>query len=287
VDFPYPVEALRFDARNLPALEDALRGVTGVVNCVTGDSESIIASAQALFAGCSRLTTQPRIVHLSTMMVYGTATGIVDETVALRGDWDDYSAAKAQVEQMARNCNSVVHLRPGIVYGPRSPIWSGRIGQWLRQRRLGDLGSSGNGYCNLVHIDDVVDAVYRALQMTGIEGQAFNLSAPPAPTWNDYFRQFAGALGAELAPISRSRLVLEQHVMAPPLKVAVILSQMLRMSWHPPEPIRPWLLRLCGHSLRMDSGKAERVLGIRWTPIDQGLREAAAWLLSLNSVESA
>jgi 2-alkyl-3-oxoalkanoate reductase len=280
LDLASPLETVRLDARQPAAMHHALRGVTGVVNCITGDSETIIASARALFDACSRLAPPPRIVHLSTLMVYGTATGTVDETATLKGDWDAYSAAKAEVEKLARTCGSVVHLRPGIVYGPESPIWSGRIGRWLRQHRLGDLGAAGLGYCNLVHIGDVVEAVHRALRASGIEGEAFNLSLPSPPTWNEYFRQFAAALGTPVVPISQVRLMLEQHILAPPLKIAEILSPTLPFGWRPPAPIRPWLLRLCCHPIRMDVRKAEHVLGMGWTPLDQGLRESAAWVLS-------
>jgi hypothetical protein len=47
-----------------------------------------------------------------------------------------------------------------------------------------------------------------------------------------------------------------------------------------PYPLRPWLLRLCKHSLRLDVAKAERVLGMRWIELDEGLRQSAEWLLS-------
>jgi len=287
VELKIPLATVRLDATQPAALEQALQGIDGVVNCITGDSKTIIASASALFAACSRLTPPPRIVHLSTMMVYGSQTGTVDESAALHGDWDTYSAAKTEVEKMSRACGSVVHLRPGIVYGPESPIWTGRIGRWLLQHRLGDLGAAGLGYCNLVHIGDVVEAVSRALCMPGIEGEAFNLSLPSSPTWNDYFRKFAAMLGTEFVPISRNRLVLERYVLAPPLKMAEILSPRLPFRWRPPEPIRPWLLRLCCHPLRLDSRKAERILGIEWISVDKGVREAAAWVLDRERSEIA
>jgi nucleoside-diphosphate-sugar epimerase len=224
------------------------------------------------------MTPAPRIVHLSTMMVYGTAVGEADETAPLKGEWDDYSAAKAEVEIMSRSCPSVVNLRPGIVYGPDSPIWSGWVAQWLRQRRIGNLGAAGLGYCNLVHVDDVVEAVTRALRLPGIEGQAFNLSLSSPPTWNDYFRQYAQALGVAAAPISHTRLMIERYVLAAPLKILQLAAQAL--PFEPPQPIRPWFLRLCGHALRLDVRKAEATLGMKWMPLEQGLRQSAAWALA-------
>jgi len=94
-------------------------------------------------------------------------------------------------------------------------------------------------------------------------------------------------LGTEFVPISRNRLVLERYVLAPPLKMAEILSPRLPFRWRPPEPIRPWLLRLCCHPLRLDSRKAERILGIEWISVDKGVREAAAWVLDRERSEIA
>lgn len=272
------VEMLQLDATQPAALKLALRDVAGVVNCVAGESKDIVDGARALFDVASRMAPAPRIVHLSTMMVYGTAVGVVDESAPLKGDWDDYSAAKAEAERLSRSYGSVVNLRPGIVYGPDSPIWSGWVGQWLRQRRLGNLGAAGLGYCNLVHVDDVVEAVSRALRLPGIEGQAFNLSLSAAITWNDYFCQYAQALGVAAARISHTRLMMEQYLFAPPLKIAELAARFVPVD--PPQAIRPWFLRLCGHALRLDARKAERDLGLQWLPLELGLRQSAAWLLA-------
>jgi nucleoside-diphosphate-sugar epimerase len=276
------VEMLTLDATRGTELQAALRGAAGIVNCVAGDAKDIVAGARALFDAASRMARAPRIVHLSTMMVYGTAVGEVDESAALKGDWDDYSAAKAEVERLSRSYARVVNLRPGIVYGPHSPIWSGWVGQWLRQRRIGDLGTAGLGYCNLVHVDDVVEAVSRALLLPGIEGEAFNLSLSSPPTWNDYFCKYAQALGVAARPISHTRLMMERYLLAPPLKIAQLAARYAPSgsfaSFDPPQPIRPWFLRLCGHAQRLDVRKAERDLGMKWMPLEQGLRETAAWL---------
>ena len=270
--------AIRIDARDAAVLQRALTGIDAVVNCVAGDAATIVASAQALYMACAASVPVHRVVSLSSMMVYGCASGTVDETAPLRGDYDAYSAAKAEVERLFRNYPNVVHLRPGIVYGPGSPLWTGRIGGWLREQRLGDLGSAARGCCNLVHVDDVAEAVVRALRLPGIEGDAFNLSLPTSPTWNEYFRQFAAALGTDFVPISPSRLQAELYLFGPALKLAEVFARVLHREHRGSQPLRPWLLRLCNHSLRLDAGKAERVLGMRWIALDEGLRQSANWL---------
>jgi nucleoside-diphosphate-sugar epimerase len=185
-------------------------------------------------------------------------------------------------EKLAADCGSAVILRPGIVYGARSPWWSDRIARLLCAGRLGDLGAGGEGFSNLVHVEDVAAAALQALRLPGIEGQTFNLALSTVPTWNEYFARYAEALGAvPVRRISSRRLAIERRLLAPPLKLlefAGRLPAFRRVSF--PPPIRPWLLQLCQHRIAMISTRAEAVLGMHWTPLETGLKEAADWFLA-------
>jgi nucleoside-diphosphate-sugar epimerase len=276
------IETLALDAADENALQAAMAGITGVVNCVAGSPANILACAKALFTAAARLKPPPRIVHLSSLAVYGSITGLVDETVPPLGDLGEYSAAKLAAEKLASTCESAVLLRPGIVYGAGSPWWSDRIARLLRARRLGDLGAGGEGLCNLVYVDDVATAVVLALRTPGAFRGAFNLGSPRIPTWNDYFARYAKALGAlPVRRISPRRLALELNAFAPALKVLEIACGLgpLRR-WHPPPPIRPWLTTLCRHRIGMAVTRAEVDLGMRWTDLDEGLKATAAWFLA-------
>lgn len=275
------VETVRLDAADPAALQPALNGVDAVVNCIAGNARTIVATARTLFAGAALAPSRPRVVHVSTMAVYGSAVGRVDEGAALRGDHGAYAAAKVEAERCAAGWDDVVTLRPGCVYGPGSAQWSERIARLLQARRVGDLGAAGDGACNLVHVDDVVAAVLLALRRPRIAGHAFNLGLPQAPTWNEYFVAFGRALGA--VPVRRipaRRLALEARLWAPPLKVAEIIAARLGRPAGDriPPPIPPSLLRLWGQDLRLDVRKAEDMLGLSWTPLDAGLRTTAAQL---------
>ena len=251
-----------------------------VVSCITGTSRDIVTSGEALFAAVANTSKAPRIVYLSSIAAYGSARGSVDELSPLRGDLGDYSAAKATVENRATHFPNVVRLRPGIVYGPRSGWWSEHIAQLLMRRRLGDLGFIGQGICNAVHVDDVAAAALRAIELPAAAGEAFNLGSPNPPTWNEYFQRYAQFLGAlPLRRISAAGLLLELNLYGPALKVA---EKLLRGSspWAERPALRPWLLELCKHDIRMQVGKAEQTLGIRWRTLDAGLQETAAWFLS-------
>lgn len=274
------VETVRLDAADELALAPVMAGADAVVNCIAGGGTTIVATARALFAAAHRAPRAPRVVHLSTMAVYGSAVGTVDETAELKGDLGPYSAAKVEAERMAVSCASTVTLRPGCVYGPGSVQWSERIARWLSAHRIGDLGAAGDGTCNLVHVDDVVAAILAALQLPRGAGQAFNLGSPAPPTWNEYFVLFGRALGAvPVSRISRRRLTLETRLWAPPLKAAEIAARFARLDRvRIPPPIPSSLLRSWGQEIRLDVRKAQDVLGVRWTPAESGLRETALHL---------
>jgi nucleoside-diphosphate-sugar epimerase len=270
------------DSTDPGAISRALSETEFVVNCVTGDARTISVGARRLFEGAARLDALERIVHLSSMAVYGAATGRVRETAALAGDLGWYAAAKVQAEESARaytrGGGRVVTLRPGCIYGPESDAWTGRIGRWLRAGRIGDLGASGDGICNLVLVDDVVAAVIAALQEPAADGQAINL-AHPAGTWNRYFVRFARAIGSTpVRRISGRRLRLETKVLAPALAIAGIGARRLGAGrLRLPEPIPPSLVRLWQQDIELDSTKAEELLRIAWTPIERGLEVSARW----------
>jgi len=268
--------AIVVDATQADAVAAALTGIDGVINCVAGDAEVIGRNAAALFGAAARLAAAPRIVHLSSMAAYGTTVGLVEESAPLRGDWDPYSQAKAAAESQAAAYPASVILRPGIVYGPGSPWWSDRIARLLVARRLGDLGAHGDGWCNLVHVDDVAKAALLALRTPSASGQAFNIASPSPPTWNGYFQRYAKALGAvPVRRISARRLAMELKLIAPALKLAEIGARFTGGA--PPPPIRPWLVRLCAHEMRLAVGKAETLLGMHWMDLDAGLKTAADW----------
>jgi nucleoside-diphosphate-sugar epimerase len=269
-----------FDATHLGDLADALQDVDAVVNCLSGHPKVIEAAAKALFETASRCAVPPLIVHISSMSVYGEAIGQVAEDAPLQQALAPYARAKVRAEVLAGAYPRRVILRPGCEYGPGGELWSGRIAKWLYQRRVGDLGTSGDGYCNLVHIDDLVSAVLACLQRAEAIGRTFNLGAKDPPTWNEYFIRYARALRAvPVKRISSRQLALETRLLAPPLKALEIAAGKAGLASLTTPPIPPSLLRLMRQEIRLDCRRAERDLGWTTRPIEQGITETAAWYL--------
>lgn len=272
---------VRVDATDEAQLNRALANVTAVINCVAGSAETMIAVTRALLAAAGRQSTPPRLLHMSSMAVYGPATGLITESAPMLAT-DPYGRAKAACETLLEKWPSAVVCRPGIVYGPRGPQWTVRIARWLRSRRLGDLGAAGDGICNLVYVGDVVHALTQALRTPALDGRVFNLAMPDPPTWNEYLIAFARALRAvPVARIGARRLKLETKLLAPPLKIAELLGGRLGLGAGVlPEAIPPSLLRLFRQDIRLDATRAQRSLQLQWTTLAEGLTQSVRSLQS-------
>jgi nucleoside-diphosphate-sugar epimerase len=271
-------------------MRGAVSEASCVINCVAGNDRTMVRATEVL-CEAARLAPPRRIVHLSSMAVYGAATGTVREDRAPVLPLSGYAQAKLACEQVLRRYvaggGDAVMLRPSCVFGPGSGQWTTRIGRLLQARRIGDLGVAGDGGCNLVFINDLVATIISALDATDSAGRAFNVSSPFVPTWNEFLIGFGMALGA--IPIRRippRTLKLETKLLAPLRRIA---SKVVR---HPAtEAITPSLAALWAQDIRIDSSAAAAVLGMPATPIEEMIEAAVGWLnndtASLPSEETA
>jgi len=251
-----------------------------VINAVTGSPAVIRHAARQLSALAAQSKAPPRIVHISSITVYGSATGVVTERSPTPGDVSEYAKSHVDAEVLVRSYANTVILRPGCEYGPGCVQWSERIGRWLLARRIGDLGARGDGHCNLLYIDDLINACLRAASEPGLGGECFNLCSTQL-TWNEYLCRYAKALSAvPVRRVTKRRLKIETELLAVPLKVAEIFTSKLGIK-EPvfPEAIPPSFIRLTEQEISLDSSKAEARLNLKWTRLDEGLRLAASGLL--------
>jgi 2-alkyl-3-oxoalkanoate reductase len=258
-------------------LSRGLGDADAIAHCIVGGAAHIERGSRALYEKLASSTFRRRVVHLSSMSVYGSTSGVIDESAELRANLGPYAAAQRAAEAVAAEVSHAVILRPGVEYGPACAVWSGRVARWLRAHRLGDLGEFGDGTCNLVYIDDLVSVVRLALLAPGIDGAVFNVAAGGGITWNDYFTAFAIALGAvPVRRIGRHRLLLETRVAAPALRMAELLAGGLKMSFlRIPPPVPPSLLRLCRQEISLSTALIDRTLRPQWTPLVDGLLRTA------------
>jgi len=100
----------------------------------------------------------PRVVHVSTVNVFGNTRGVVvDETYARNlddGFLSAYDWTKYEAHQVARGYDNVVIAMPGAIHGPGD---HSELGQQLQQARRGTLRfkALADIGLNAVHVDDV------------------------------------------------------------------------------------------------------------------------------------
>lgn len=158
-----------------------------------------IAAARRLGAACLRAGVR-RLVYVSSMSVYRpTPGGMLAETApesGRRGGKDKLAAQREFIRMMRDDGLPAAIIQPTIVYGPFGEYWTARPAELLR-RGVVALPTPGDGICNAVYVDDVVQALILAAERDAAVGEAFLISGPEHPTWLDFYRAYARALGLD------------------------------------------------------------------------------------------
>lgn len=215
-----------------------------------------------------------RVVHVSTIAAYGyDQPGIISEAMPLQPGAEHYGQSKALGEQVLFERAAALELdvaviRPGMVYGPHSGFWSGKLFDFA-QRRPAFLPGSGNTYCPVIFIDDLVDLLLVVAQHPAASGEVFNAVSDEPVTW----RQFIGAYAS-----------LAGHQMLWPVPVAVLrgialLAEPLTRLFREPQPVRGMVDVLFAGRRAYSMNKAARLLD--WRPrvgLVEGIARTEPWL---------
>jgi len=199
-------------------VDQAVAKVDAIVHCAYSDDRaSIVEGTRNLLDAAAKHGVR-NFVYLSSAEVYGPdRVGRIDESVALTPTGRSYGDAKLEAEELCRSYADqgvfVTVLRPSLIYGPDSQSWSVGIAERLQSGNWGLFEGFGDGFANLVYVDDLVQAIFLSLQSPGSKPRTFNVNGKETPTWNDYFQRFNAALGLpDLQPISASKSKLKTRV---------------------------------------------------------------------------
>jgi nucleoside-diphosphate-sugar epimerase len=201
-----PIEMLPGDLGDAAAVRAAARGCEVVFHCAydfaaAKDHQRHVAIESTRNVGEAALEFGlARMVHVSTFSVYAPMpnTDLTEDS-----PWpkckDSYVLAKREAERLVRQLRRtqslpVVIVQPTLVYGPFSPHWTVAPIQRLTTG-LVPLLNHGDGYCNAVYVDDVVDAMILAAICPGIDGETFLISGEKPVTWKDFYGAFENRLG--------------------------------------------------------------------------------------------
>jgi len=260
------VEVIAGDLRDLPAVEEAVRGVQAVFHLgaliaipysylhpAEVVETNVIGTLNILLAARSAET--PRVIHTSTSEVYGTALRVpIDEDHPLQGQ-SPYSASKIGADKIAESFYCayelpVVTVRPFNTFGPRQSaraVIPTIISQAITSEVL-HLGSLDTRR-DFTYVSDTVDGFLSAAEAQGVEGQVYNLGTGRDVTIGEVVQVIGGILGRELP----------------------VVQEQGRL-----RPERSEVLRLLS-----DNRKAQTQLG--WQPrvsLEQGLAQTVEWIRS-------
>lgn len=141
------------------------------------------------------------VIHISSISVMGFHPGPnSDELVLPFGSGDAYSDSKAAGEQVARDLQAqgapVVILRPGDIHGIGSDPWVERPLKMMRSGQM-MLVDGGKGHYGPVHVQNLIDAIFLAVQVPSARGQTYIITDGRNDiTIGDWFQMLAKATGA-------------------------------------------------------------------------------------------
>jgi nucleoside-diphosphate-sugar epimerase len=195
------------DAGAEAQLAPVISGCDAVVNLTVGDLALMPGAAAATWQAC-RAARVPRLVHLSSAEIYGQAEdpSLQDDSPPLTGHWMPYARAKIATEVRLRGlfpdpAVACVVLRPGLIWGPRSPWVEGPAAELSQGTAY--LVGEGEGVCNLLHVDNLIASILATVRHPGGVSGCFNVADGEQINWRQYFEALAAEIAVNPATIHR------------------------------------------------------------------------------------
>ena len=196
----FPLDIMKVDLLKIDEIEKAMDGITEIIHCVNGPGEVNVVGTGNLLKTALKFGVK-RFVHLSTADIYGDVEGEITEDASFRYTGIEYNRTKIDAEKLCWEYIDkglpITIIRPSIVYGPFSKLWSMHFAQQMIEGRWGIYEKFGEGMCNLIYVDDLINSILTALDNDDAIGQAFNVRGNESVTWNEYFEKYNDAMGLE------------------------------------------------------------------------------------------
>lgn len=210
-------------------IDQALAGVSAVFNLAYDFRRSAkdnITLYTKIADACAAARV-PMLVQASSIAVYDDwPVKDVTEASPCDGPGHDYKRAKRAMERdiearVAAGQFDAVILQPTIVYGPDSPQWVDSLVEKMAGG-VAMLPENGDGLCNGLYIDDLVNAFIMAANLERGNAKRFIISGPQPFLWNALFVAYAEACGARLGYKKVAPYV--PSAPAPPSKLSALIK---------------------------------------------------------------
>jgi nucleoside-diphosphate-sugar epimerase len=168
--------------------ESLLAGATALVHCAWGTRLTDLAEARRVneegtrrLHAASRQAGIPRFVFVSTVAANPAAP-------------NDYARSKHALEKLCDPARDLV-VRPGLILAREGGGLFQQMRDTVRRGGVMPLFGGGRQPLQTVHIDDLCEAIARALER-GLTGE-LNVGEPDPPTFAGFLRAMAGRLGVK------------------------------------------------------------------------------------------
>jgi len=214
-----------------------------------------------------------KVVHVSTVAVYGDAAWPITETSELgTGCASEYARTKREGDAVAWALHRdkglpLVTVMPGAVLGAGDPKAAGRYVRNIAQHRQPAQILTRSTFA-FVYVGDVAEAIARVLERSGNIGEKYLLVAESVTF---------GQLNTMISGISGTRLPLLSFPDWLTVASAYACTAFADLVRKPPLlDLAIDQIDLMRQGLRADGSKASRELGFTYTPIRTALQEAIA-----------
>ncbi|ACB76527.1 NAD-dependent epimerase/dehydratase family protein [Opitutus terrae] len=194
----FNLETRLADPLDTDAMARAFSGCAAVLHTANGDPAQLERMPAALCLA-ARAAGVHRLIYLSSALVHGpTPPAGADETSPLAPHQPlELGRARVRAEQkFFAECQRQglvgFALRPGWIYGPRSP-WFGEIAADLIAGRAW-LYEGGRNHCNATYVDNVVHAITCCLQAPDNAAGPYLIGDGEPLLWERLYRELAAQL---------------------------------------------------------------------------------------------
>ena len=246
------------DLREESALTEAVAGVETVIGCAQFPNspienpakhhtfEEVDARGTENLVSAARATGAKRYIYLS-----GAGAAPDSQYHWFRAKW--------RAEMAVRESGMTFTIfRPSWIYGPEDRALNRFLGMSRFLPFVPMIGNAANQRLQPVFVDDVARAVAEALLHPTADNQTFELGGPEVLTMSEIVRTALEVAGRRRLLVSAPKVV---------MKAAASLLQYM-----PGRPLTPDAVEFITMDAIADPTRAEHVLGIRMTPLRDGLR---------------
>ena len=276
------VEIVFGDLTDKVSLKQGMRGCDRVIN-VAGNFEMWLADQHGYHdvnvAGVVNIMEAvleegiEKVVHISTIAAFGeTALPITEESQYGEECASEYARTKRMGEMIAWKMYEeqglpLVVVYPAAVIGPNDPKAAGRYIQKIARHQMPAQVLVDAPFC-FIYVEDLCRAIIQALLKEDNIGERYLVSGANM-TWGEL-----NQLICDLADVSLPFIKLPDAVTVASSRLLTAIADLIKVP--PLLDLSKDQVDLMKEGFRVDAGKCERELGIRYTPMRTAMEKTIA-----------